>query len=468
MAVRSRGTTIRVQIVCGRSLHWFSDRRPQRHRVRPARRAWGLSAARGLGVAPRPWCCEEGIGFEPHEEEGAGVAHRERHDRSGSQRGVAGVVRTRGAYPTDSELRRHDSGGGEPGLRLGGRRGHGLRAEGHGRRREREVDLVSAPTGGTLAYEYKPPTRSLTRRSARCRSAPRRGAGSRGPARRAATSRSRTAARRRATSSQRHPGAQVQTHWRPCRTSRRATSSHGRRGWAMDGHVRRDAGGHERGQATVNNVSLTGAPAVTNTTSTAGDNDLSIQAVAQAIDNAYYEYITGDVPGTYTLRILQDTNGNEQLDAADERATELITMTVVDAGGTGTTAGTTADDVAPVITATTPIAKGLPVTATIGYTKSLSTADARGTNVSTASRPRSRPGRSSTSRPARPGSRRRTTTSSDLHRGHGDRLPHAEPEPDGRRHHHPARRPQGRRQATTPRPGPRPSRSPTTGPTPSP
>jgi hypothetical protein len=93
-----------------------------------------------------------------------------------------------------------------------------------------------------------------------------------------------------------------------------------------------------------------------------------------------YIYVTGDVPGAYTFRLYQDTNTNGQLDAADERATELITMTVVDAGGTGTTVATT-DDVAPVITATSPINIGLPITAKFGYTKNLSTTDARGANV---------------------------------------------------------------------------------------
>jgi hypothetical protein len=133
-------------------------------------------------------------------------------------------------------------------------------------------------------------------------------------------------------------------------------------------------------QITVQDVDLT-AGTVSQRTSVQGGPDASI-GDATTIDNTYYEYITGDVPGTYTLRFFQDTNTNGQLDEADERATGLITMTVVDAGGTGTTA-TTADDVAPVIAATTPTTKGLPITASITYTKSLSTVDARGSNVST-------------------------------------------------------------------------------------
>jgi hypothetical protein len=133
-------------------------------------------------------------------------------------------------------------------------------------------------------------------------------------------------------------------------------------------------------QVTIGGGSLTGGGAVINRTSVQGGPDASI-GDATTIDNTYYEYITADVPGTYTLRFFQDTNTNNQLDAADERATELITMTVLDAGGTGTTAATTADDVSPIVSATTPTTKGLPITASITYNKSLSTADARGSNV---------------------------------------------------------------------------------------
>jgi hypothetical protein len=89
-------------------------------------------------------------------------------------------------------------------------------------------------------------------------------------------------------------------------------------------------------------------------------------------------YVTGDVPGTYTFRFFQDSNGNGNIDADDERATPLITMTVLDAGGIGTTT-TTADDVAPVLAATTPITQGVPITAEITYNKDLSVTDARGT-----------------------------------------------------------------------------------------
>jgi hypothetical protein len=101
------------------------------------------------------------------------------------------------------------------------------------------------------------------------------------------------------------------------------------------------------------------------------------------VTSADYVYVTGNVPGTYTFRLFQDTNTNLQLDADDERSTALITMTVLDAGGPGTTSSTTSDDVAPVIASTTPIVQGIAVTATITYSGSLSVSDARGSGVST-------------------------------------------------------------------------------------
>jgi hypothetical protein len=101
-----------------------------------------------------------------------------------------------------------------------------------------------------------------------------------------------------------------------------------------------------------------------------------------SITSTEYVYVTGDVPGTYTFRLFQDSNTNLQLDADDERSTALITMTVYDAGGPGTTV-VTSDDVAPVLAATTPVTLGEVVTAGITYSKPLSLTDARGSLVST-------------------------------------------------------------------------------------
>ncbi|HST83692.1 MAG TPA: hypothetical protein VLL08_18310 [Kineosporiaceae bacterium] len=133
---------------------------------------------------------------------------------------------------------------------------------------------------------------------------------------------------------------------------------------------------------------------------TAAASDISVSAVAQTVTpansvqgagklaylgtptSAHYIYVTGDVPGTYTFRMFQDTNTNSVFDSDDERATALITMTVYDAGGTGTTTSTT-DDVAPVITANTPVTVGRAISAGITYSKSLSLTDSRGTSVST-------------------------------------------------------------------------------------
>ena len=82
---------------------------------------------------------------------------------------------------------------------------------------------------------------------------------------------------------------------------------------------------------------LTGgiSPAVNVATTTPGSAAGSLPATASigTVAATDYIYVTGDVPGTYTYRFFQDTNGNSQLDAADERSSDLITMTVVDAGG---------------------------------------------------------------------------------------------------------------------------------------
>jgi hypothetical protein len=131
-------------------------------------------------------------------------------------------------------------------------------------------------------------------------------------------------------------------------------------------------------------ASLTGGtPTLTIATTTNGAAITSSAAViTAAVAVTDLIYVTGDVPGTYTFRFFQDSNGNSNLDEEDERATPLITMTVVDAGGIGTTT-TTADDVAPTVTSASPITKGLSVNATFGYTKNLSVSDARGNNVST-------------------------------------------------------------------------------------
>jgi adhesin/invasin len=115
------------------------------------------------------------------------------------------------------------------------------------------------------------------------------------------------------------------------------------------------------------------------TTDQAGGADASYKALS-TVATTDYIYVTGNIPGTYTFRLFQDTNTNSQLDADDERSTALITLTVLDAGGPGTTTATT-DDVAPVVAASTPVTLGLPITATITYTKSLSLADARGSGV---------------------------------------------------------------------------------------
>lgn len=139
--------------------------------------------------------------------------------------------------------------------------------------------------------------------------------------------------------------------------------------------------GQNVAELTASGALLTGgttpAVAVATTTQGATANDLDSLGTVASSD---YLYLTGNVPGTYTVRAFQDTNGNGQLDADDERAAPLITMTVLDAGGTGTTTATT-DDVEPMIASTSPITKGVAVTATITYSDSLSTSDARGSNV---------------------------------------------------------------------------------------
>jgi hypothetical protein len=86
-------------------------------------------------------------------------------------------------------------------------------------------------------------------------------------------------------------------------------------------------------------------------------------------------YVTADVPGTYTFRLYQDVNQTGTYESADERAADLITLTVQDTANN--TAGT-ADDVSPVIAATSPILQGLTFTPTVTYDKTMSMTDARG------------------------------------------------------------------------------------------
>jgi hypothetical protein len=129
---------------------------------------------------------------------------------------------------------------------------------------------------------------------------------------------------------------------------------------------------------------LTGgtSPAVAVTTPTQGVADNSTSAISSPLANTDYVYVTGDVPGTYTYRLFEDTNANSVYDSADERSSDLITLTVYDVGGIGTTT-TTSDDVVPVIAATSPGAIGQAITAGFTYSKALSMTDARGSGVAT-------------------------------------------------------------------------------------
>ncbi|GAB3241485.1 beta strand repeat-containing protein [Kineosporia babensis] len=119
-------------------------------------------------------------------------------------------------------------------------------------------------------------------------------------------------------------------------------------------------------------VTLTSATS-TPGSSTPGAAAASLATVAQT-DNLY---VTGDVPGTYKLRLFQDINANSVYDSADERTSAVVTLNVFDTGGTGTTTSTS-DDVDPVIAATSPASAGDAIPAEITYNKTLSMSDARG------------------------------------------------------------------------------------------
>jgi hypothetical protein len=122
--------------------------------------------------------------------------------------------------------------------------------------------------------------------------------------------------------------------------------------------------------------SLTGgtSPAATVTTTTPGSG-AATAALGTPVGSDYI-YVTGTVPGTYTFRMYQDTNASATYEPLDERSSDLVTLTVYDAFGTPTTS--TADDVAPVIAADSPIIVGVPIVAGITYSKAISTADSRG------------------------------------------------------------------------------------------
>ena len=127
-----------------------------------------------------------------------------------------------------------------------------------------------------------------------------------------------------------------------------------------------------------NSVTTGGAAAtLTAVTATNGGTVMTIgSGTLASTDNLY---ITGNVPGTYSVRLFQDGNANNVYDSADERSA-LITLTVYDAGGTGTTS-TTGDDVTLALTGTSPADLGntIPVKATYG--KPLSLSDARGSGA---------------------------------------------------------------------------------------
>jgi hypothetical protein len=128
-------------------------------------------------------------------------------------------------------------------------------------------------------------------------------------------------------------------------------------------------------QMLADGTSLTGlGHAATVTTATDGSGP-ALNAIGMPVSSDYI-YVTGNVPGTYTFRMFQDTNTSGTYEAADERSSPLITLTVYDAVGAAT--ASTSDDVAPVITTTSPINTGIPVVATITYSKAISTSDARG------------------------------------------------------------------------------------------
>lgn len=133
---------------------------------------------------------------------------------------------------------------------------------------------------------------------------------------------------------------------------------------------------------TASGASLTGgtAPSVAITTPTQGSAAAAV--TLGAVVNTDYVYVTGTVPGAYTFRLFQDTNANLVHDVADERATDLITLTVYDAGGTGTTVSAS-DDVAPVVAASTPVNVGRSIKVGLTYSKPLSLSDARGSGVAT-------------------------------------------------------------------------------------
>ncbi len=131
-------------------------------------------------------------------------------------------------------------------------------------------------------------------------------------------------------------------------------------------------------QITITKTGLAdGATPVNETISTATNGSVNTNGYSSTgtLANSDYVYVTGTVPGTYKFRIFQDTNANNVFDSADERSTSLVTLNVYDTNGATVATG---DDVNPTFTTTSPVGAGDAISAEVGFSKSLSLSDARG------------------------------------------------------------------------------------------